>query len=334
MVKPYAKLQGTGETNEMDKMVQELRQVKEKLRRSEEMYRFLTEHSIDVIWCLDAQLNFVYASPAVIKVTGYQQNEIVGRPLFSILTPESVKVVCAGYAERKNLQQERQRWDGSTYTVQVVCQDGQLIWAEVTVNPIFDENDQLLGFNGITRDISERLKREELVRQYAFCDPLTKLPNRRSFEERLQQILAQHQSTASCFAVMFLDVDGLKRINDTYGHEGGDIILKEVAVRLCRSVRENDFIARLAGDEFMGIFPGLKERGAVSTITERLLESFQAEIALADTQVSVGVSIGISFFPQDADTVGRLMNYADQAMYKAKKSGGNTCLYYGDILAD
>ncbi|MBP2663930.1 MAG: hypothetical protein H6Q71_1878 [Firmicutes bacterium] len=317
------------EINELRETVEHLKQVKAKLQRSEELYRFLTEHSIDAIWRLDDQFRFVYVSSAVENLLGYQPEEIVGRHLFGILVQESIDIVSQGYASHKALQDAGQRWGSSTYTVEVIHKDGHHIWAEVTVNPIFEDGNQLIGYNGITRDISARRKNEEVIRQYAFCDPLTNLPNRRSFEEELGRVIDQHRELNKSFAIMFLDVDGLKKVNDAYGHAAGDALLQVVADRICHVIRKQDFVARLAGDEFMALLPGIGDSCAVDLLATRLIENFHQTILIGAHKVRIGVSIGISFFPEDADSVNDLMSYADKAMYEAKKNGGSRYVCYG-----
>lgn len=319
------------EIDELRKIVEELRQDKEKLHRTEEMFKLLAENSMDAIWRLDEQLRFVYVSPAVLDILGYQAEEIIGQPLFSILTQESVKIVSQGYGNRKDLQTAGQRWGSSTYTVEAVHKDGHGIWVEVTVNPIFSSDDRLLGYNGITRDISKRRQSEEAIRQYAFHDPLTNLPNRWLFEEVLGSVADQHKRSNQPFAVMFLDVDGLKKINDAYGHTAGDELLKAVADRLCHLLRKQDFIARLAGDEFMIILPEACDAIAAGLVANRLLDSFRQPIVIGPHHVKIGVSIGVSFFLADAADGIALMNCADQAMYRAKKNGGNSFVCYGGM---
>ncbi|WP_094606413.1 hypothetical protein SPSIL_049580 [Sporomusa silvacetica DSM 10669] len=328
-MKPDDETLESREINELRETVKQLQHIKEKLQRSEERYRFLTEHSVDAIWRLDDQLRFVYVSSAAKNLLGYQPEEIVGRHLFEILVQESIDTVSQGYASRKALQEAGQRWGSSTYTVEVIHKEGHPIWMEVTVNPIFGTGNQLIGYNGITRDISVRRRDEEVIHQYAFRDPLTNLPNRRSFEEELGRVIDQHKDFNKSFAVMFLDVDGLKKVNDAYGHSIGDALLQVVADRVCHVMRKQDFIARLAGDEFVAILPGIGDNSAIDLLATRLVESFYQTILIGAHKVRIGVSIGISFFPEDADSVNTLISYADQAMYEAKKNGGSKYVCYG-----
>jgi diguanylate cyclase (GGDEF)-like protein/PAS domain S-box-containing protein len=317
------------EIAELKKELEKLRQENAKIAKTAEMFRIFVDNSIDAIWRLDEQFHFVYVSSSAKNLLGFSGEELVGKHLFSILTSESVDIVTRGFAERQPLLAQNKHWESSTYTVEVVHQDGHPIWVEVTVNPIFDANMHLLGFNGVTRDISERRRNEEVIRRYAFRDPLTNLPNRRQFENALTQAVKQSKQLDKKFAVIFLDIDGLKKVNDKYGHIFGDALLKAVAGRFRRAVRKQDFVARLAGDEFMAMLPDIGEKVDVKSIALRLIASCRQPVIIGKEKVHIGISVGISFFPADADDVATLMNYADQAMYRAKTAGGNNYICYG-----
>lgn len=316
------------EMKELRRKCEELRQINENLERSEEMYRLIAENSMDAIWRLDDHFQFIYVSPAATNILGYQVEEIIGRSLFSILTPESISEVRRGYAKRTYLQEAGQKWESSTYTVEGFHKDGHSIWVEVTVSPIFGSDNRLMGYAGVTRDISERRKNEELIHQYAFYDSLTNLPNRRFFNAMLEQEVVQKTQFKSAFAVLFLDVDGFKKINDAYGHVVGDSLLKVLAKRIRQAVRKEDFVARFAGDEFTAILPKIGDGSTVTSIATRLLKNCNQPVDIG-TKVSVSVSIGLSFFPATADNAADLINYADQAMYRAKKLGGARFVCYG-----
>ncbi len=318
------------EIETLKKMIAELQRDKEKLQQSEEMFRLLAENSMDASWMLDNQFRFVYVSPAAKAIFGLQSEEVVGRSLFSLLSRESSDAVKEGYAKRQLLQERRQNWESSTYTVEAIHKDGHRLWVEVTVNPIFDANKQLMGYNGTSRDISERRSREETIRRYAFCDPLTNLPNRRLLEDVLERTLEKNRQLCKAFAVLFLDIDGLKKVNDQYGHAFGDILLQAMANRFRHALRKKDFFARLAGDEFMALLPGIGDGISAKFIATRLINSCRDPIVIGTNKVRVGVSIGISFFPADADDVALLVKNADQAMYRAKEAGGSCYLCYGE----
>ena len=277
---------------------------------------------------LTTSSRFIYLSRATEDMLGFHNDEIIGRSLFSILTSKSRDAVKAGYAKRQPLRSEGQSWGSSTYTVEAIHKDGHHIWVEVTVNPIFDTANHLIGYNGVSRDISNRLKKDEVIRHYAFRDPLTNLPNRRQFEAVLERSVEQNRQLDRPFAVMFLDIDGLKKVNDQYGHVFGDSLRLVMAERLRHAVRKKDFVARLAGDEFMAMLPGIGDSNAIGLIANRLIESCRQPVVIGTDRVTIGVSVGICFFPSDADNPTTLMKHADQAMYKAKDAGGSCYFCY------
>lgn len=305
-----------------------LQQIKTQLQGNETLYRFLAEQSTDVIWRLDEQLQFTYVSPAVTRVFGYRPEEVTDRSLFSVLTARSGEEIKKQFAQRAALQAEKQQWGSSVYTVEALRKDGSGLWAEVTVNPVFGEENRLLGYIGIMRDISERHRHEELIWQYAFYDELTNLPNRRLFEAVLERAVSRKTQFEEAFAVLFLDVDNFKHVNDAYGHAAGDELLRVVAERLCRTVRKDDFVARLAGDEFVAILSGCGDHAAVQLVVERLLEVCRQPIKIGSHKINVGVSAGISFCPADTEEPDKLLLYADQAMYGAKRAGGGRYVCY------
>ncbi|RAK19419.1 diguanylate cyclase (GGDEF)-like protein [Anoxybacillus vitaminiphilus] len=164
-------------------------------------------------------------------------------------------------------------------------------------------------------------KRKELY-DLAFYDPLTHLPNRRLFNKYADEILHYSKEANTVFSIMFLDLDGFKEVNDTLGHEAGDLLLKTVSQRLKKCVRANDIVARIAGDEFIILLPGISHEQAVK-IAERVIETLQAPIVIGNNSVSVTTSIGISSYPLDGNEIKMLVKKADIAMYQAKRSGKN-----------
>ena len=179
----------------------------------------------------------------------------------------------------------------------------------------------------IVSDISEQKKNIERAQHYAYHDPLTGLPNRRLFGDRLALSIAQGKREQGKIAVAFLDLDKFKEINDTFGHEGGDILLKEVANRLVACIREGDTASRIGGDEFVIILPNLKDDEVASVIIKRILEECKEPFYINKQAVKISASIGVSFFPQDGDDVTSLTRNADIAMYLCKEQGRNGICY-------
>jgi diguanylate cyclase (GGDEF)-like protein/PAS domain S-box-containing protein len=177
-------------------------------------------------------------------------------------------------------------------------------------------------------DITERKLAEDIIEQAAYHDPLTGLPNRQYFQLMLSQEITLARMRGKKLAVAFLDLDNFKAINDGYGHEYGDALLKAVTKRLGGVLREADLIARLGGDEFAIIVPGVNEKTEIAAVGERLLGVFKDEFDLSDFKVSMRASIGFSFFPEDGDSNEALLSKADKAMYEVKKAGKNNYRTY------
>jgi diguanylate cyclase (GGDEF)-like protein len=181
----------------------------------------------------------------------------------------------------------------------------------------------------IIRDISERIENENFIREMAFLDPLTGLANRRLFEDRLEQALAKSRRYRMQFGLITLDLDNFKEINDTFGHEAGDKVLREAAdrIRACCK-RDLDTISRLGGDEFCIICTDCNGREQLAVIAEELLIQFERPFQLGDSRAKVTTSIGISMFPDNGTKAKELEIASDRAMYAAKKAGRNTCRFW------
>ena len=195
-------------------------------------------------------------------------------------------------------------------------------WHEVRVFPLGG------GVSVYLRDITETKQAEEKIRTMAFYDKLTGLPNRTLLLDRLSHALGRRRRSRERCAVMFLDLDSFKDINDSLGHEAGDEVLRETAKRLSASLRDSDTAARLGGDEFVVLLEGFDQPDNIHTVTHRILTALNQEIPIEDQTVSVTASIGISFFPEDGETVESLLKAADTAMYHSKKRGHNTYQFY------
>lgn len=203
--------------------------------------------------------------------------------------------------------------------------DGKTLHIETTASLLRDSHGTVTGTVEIIRDISERIKNEQTIREMAFLDPLTGLSNRRLFEDRLEQAIAKSRRYGIQFGLLTLDLDHFKNINDNYGHDAGDRVLVEAAERIrtcCK--RDLDTISRQGGDEFCIIFTDCEGKEQLLTIAEKLLLQFARPFQLEDTLVEVTTSIGISMFPDHGSDMKELGIASDRAMYAAKKAGRNT----------
>ena len=199
--------------------------------------------------------------------------------------------------------------------------DGQVNWTTTSKLPIYDNDGGLIGLMGITREINE-LKENEINLQYlATHDPLTDLPNRYLMNDRLDQILSRSKRSQSIFAIVYMDLNGFKTVNDSYGHEVGDLLLQEVAKRLKNCVRPTDTVARLGGDEFLIIFAGLTRGEDVIVVANKVHDCFVNSFPIENHQVKVNAGMGISLYPDHGEDQETLIKAADYAMYLSKKRG-------------
>src|ERR1035437_707717 len=208
-------------------------------------------------------------------------------------------------------------------------ENGQTNWTLATKLPLHDESGAVIGLVGITREINEIRQTEVALQHLATHDTLTDLPNRFLMVDRLDQLLARAKRSDTAFAVLFMDIDRFKEVNDTYGHEFGDLLLCAVAQRLTKSVRQSDTVARIGGDEFVIILETVHQIGEADAVANNVRRALARPINIQEHPLTVTVSIGISFYPENGESVDTLLRAADYAMYLAKKEGGNrylTCL--------
>ncbi len=312
------------------------------LYASEARYRLLTEDALDVIWKTDRDLRLSYISPADERLRGYKAQEMLGRSVFELFSDEGAATVKALMRQAQATEQAGKPTGFLSFEVQHRCSDGRLLWGEVRSKPERDAQGTITGYHGITREITERKQLEDQVRQLAFYDPLTQLPNRRLLNDRLVQALGASKRSGCYGALMFLDLDNFKALNDAWGHAVGDLLLIEVARRLKSCVREVDTVARLGGDEFVVMLAELSPGHAPSlarscSVAEKIRLSLSEPYALATPQEgrSDGVvahrcsaSIGVVVFLGNEASQDEVLKWADAAMYQAKDAGRNSVRFY------
>jgi diguanylate cyclase (GGDEF)-like protein len=201
--------------------------------------------------------------------------------------------------------------------------DGELTWIETSKVPLHDAAGNVVGVLGAYEDVTERRAVERRIEHLAFHDGLTGLPNRSLLEDRLAQAIASAERHGHSFAVLFVDLDGFKEVNDRYGHDRGDEFLKDMARRLAGAVRGGDTVARMGGDEFVLLLAQVSGRAEVTAAVDRLLEMFRQPILVGEATVSVTASIGAALYPEDEVNGDTLLRHADVAMYHTKEHGRN-----------
>lgn len=304
------------------------------LHDSQALYRLLTEDAQDVLWRTDARLIVTYISPADERLRGFRADEVVGRHVFDMFNDEGVAVVKAMIARRAQEEASGTPVGFLNFQVQHRCKDGHLIWGEVLSKTDRNAQGEIIGYHGITREITERKRLEEQVRQLAFHDPLTHLANRRLMLEHVEQAMSASKRSHHHGALLFLDLDNFKSLNDTHGHSVGDLLLIEVAERLKACVREADTVARFGGDEFVVLVCELdtKQHEAVAqaaTIAEKIRTRLADPYVLHAAPTAPAIvhrctaSIGVAVFHGRDESQKSVIDRADAAMYQAKEDGRN-----------
>jgi len=277
-----------------------------------------------IITDLDAKIEYV--NPSFEKITGYTSDEVVGKK------PNILKSGHTTDEEYQTLWEtllSGKPWRGEFYNR---TKQGELYWERALITPIKGENNQTTHYLGIKEDITAYKAYEQKLIEQATYDPLTSLPNRVLAKDRLSLALSTASREKSLGALIFIDLDNFKMVNDTLGHQAGDNLLIEVAKRLQNSVREGDTVARLSGDEFLIILSGLKSHFDAETVAEKVLEELGKPIRLQSQELIVTASLGITIFPSDDSNPDNLMRNADTAMYQAKNSGKNVFCFFSDKL--
>ncbi len=268
----------------------------------------------------------VYVNAAFERITGYSAHEVIGRNCrFLSKGIKSTK-------EREILRSAIARGESTQVTIQNSRKDGSLFWNELKIEPIYDEDNTLSHFVGVQTDVTEQLKYIKDLSFYATHDRLTALPNRTLLEDRLEHAYNIAQRYKQLTAVLFIDLDDFKPINDAFGHGIGDEVLKEVSERLRCNARNSDTLARLGGDEYILLLTEISHEYQVTAIAERIIESIDHAFIINDLELHITCSIGISLFTEQLDNAQTLLQQADMAMYRAKQNGRNTYNIYTSDL--
>jgi diguanylate cyclase (GGDEF)-like protein/PAS domain S-box-containing protein len=302
----------------------------DRLRRAEEQYRTLVEQLplVSYIERLDEE-NAAYISPQIADLTGYTADEWVADHSFfaTVLHPDDRERVLAGFAA---MQESGEAFDCE---YRVIARDGREIWVHDAAVVVRDEAGGPRYTQGYMLDITERKRTAEALRRsqarlreqmekvehQALHDGLTDLPNRTLFRDRTQQALHRSARDGSGFALLLLDLDNFKEVNDTFGHPSGDALLVDVATRLRSTLRSGDTVARLGGDEFGVILAGTSNPADAQLLAEKLEEELGEPFVIGYVAVRVTASVGFALFPADGDDIEALVRHADASMYASKK---------------
>ncbi|MBW2644865.1 MAG: diguanylate cyclase [Deltaproteobacteria bacterium] len=306
-----------------DQLISEKQKMLEVVKESEERYRRLVELAPDGI-SIHVEGNFVFINPAGARLLGASGTEqLLGNSILDFVHPDYRQIVIM---RLKDLEEQANvlSWTEEKF----VRFDGTEMNVEMAGIPFKYKGKQAVQL--IFRDITERKMAEQRLEYLALYDPLTDLPNRRSFFDRFSHCLAQAERYKRLVALLYIDLDHFKEVNDTLGHDIGDLLLKGVTNRLQDCLRKSDVPARMGGDEFTVILTEVANTQDAEIVAQRIVESITSPYHIGGHECSVGVSIGIALYPSDGDDIEELLRKADFAMYNAKKIGNDVRFFSHD----
>ena len=315
-----------GEQNYLQTIVRDITERKTKDAQVGKLSSVM-EQTADIIVVTDTEGKIEYVNPSFEKITGYTYNEAVNN---------SPGLVASGLHKSEFY---KHMWEtitaGESYSNIFVNRrkDGSLYYEEKTITPIKDQSGTITHYVATGKDISERIQIQEHLQHMAHHDALTDLPNRNLFLDRLQQSLNRARWHDRLVAVMFMDLDRFKNINDTLGHNVGDQLLLQLSQRLAKTVRDGDTIARFGGDEFAILLDDINSESHISSLAQKLLDTLATPFKFNKQELFVTASIGVSIFPTDGEDSDTLLRNADVAMYRAKDLGKNNYQFYSDDLS-
>ncbi|WP_343729096.1 EAL domain-containing protein [Duganella sp.] len=318
-----------------------------KLENSEKMYRYLVDSSPDIIYTLNHEGKFTFVNDRVQQLLGFTREELIGKHYSVLVHDEDQERARYAFNERRvderasrNVELRLKCNPGTgagggierTFNNTLMTISLNAIGMHIPDHEV--KTREFFGTYGVARDITDRKRAEEVISYQAYHDILTDLPNRMLFKDRLGLAVIQAKRKLTELAVMFVDLDRFKLVNDTLGHVKGDELLQQAAQRLKDCLRRGDTLARQGGDEFTIVLPELRDRQDAKAIADKFLESLQRPFDLDGHQVHISASIGIAIYPGDGETIDELLRHADIAMYQVKALGKNGHSFYHNSMLD
>ena len=294
------------------------------LRESEQRFKSLFEHHPDGIFVRDLTGKFISGNKAIEDITGYSIEELKQEAVPTLAMPEEATL---------NTERASAISDGNPKKIRMssVRKDGSTVEVELAYLPLIIDG-EITGMHGIARDVTQARNYERRIEHLANHDVLTGLPNRLLLSDRLQHAIDQSRRTHTQTGVLFMDLNRFKQVNDSLGHDLGDLLLKEISSRLKKLVRESDTVARLGGDEFVIVLADLDTIETMAAVAQEVLDAIAAPVNLAGHELSITTSVGGSVFPKDGHDVATLLKHADLAMYQAKELGSASFRFYDPAM--
>jgi diguanylate cyclase (GGDEF)-like protein/PAS domain S-box-containing protein len=287
---------------------------------------FSSVNAIVITCCEGANNHIEYVNPAFEQITGYRLDEIKGQD------PRFMHIDGTDVDEQRRIHFALLRHESVHAVLRNVRKNGEIFWNDLYIDPVVNAEGEVTHFVGVISDITEARHYERRLQHLAHHDPLTGLANRSLLQDRLQLGIDNALRHGRLGALAFMDIDNFKHINDTFGHEAGDEVLRSIAERLRRSLREDDTVARVGGDEFVLLINNQPSIRHVTDLVERVRQSTCAPIHAAGKEIIASASIGVSLFPDNGVVAEQIMRAADAAMYHAKTMGKNNCQFYSPEL--
>lgn len=290
----------------------------------ERICTLVLDHFPDAVIVTDVRGRVEYASPSCKELLGFIPEKF--EQYYDYIHPNdlaSVRKIFFWTSKKKGTQTlyYRFRTRGQKWTV-----------IELRVLPMVDEDGKVKRLLMTKRNFTDVKEREEELLEMALVDPLTRLPNRRSYEKKIEQVLTQAKLKRQQVAVLSIDCDNFKEVNDTYGHRVGDVFLQIIVGKISMNIRDTDMLFRWGGDEFVLLLPAVKSRENVCHVVERILQSFAETCTVDGYELNASVSIGIAIFPKDGTDKETLLHHADLAMYRAKQAGRSQYYFYAESM--
>ncbi len=307
--------------------VSEQRKARASLAEREKRFRDVLEASGEYVWETDIAWRYTFLSERIEAVLGHPRHEVIGR------TPREFMPLGEAQAMEDWFAQRVKRGEGFRELVhRSLTKSGGVIWQSVTGVPVYDGAGKLVGYRGTGADITARKQAEERIRYLATRDALTGLPNRALLSDRADQAVLAAARSRGSLALLFLDLDRFKLVNESLGHAAGDALLRAVAERLGTTLRRDDTLARIGGDEFVLLWNGLKSSQDAATPAQRALAILSRPFTIDGRMLSITASIGISVYPDDGRDFGELLKNADTAANHAKETGRNSFRFFSPEL--
>ncbi|MES3023823.1 MAG: EAL domain-containing protein [Pseudomonadota bacterium] len=336
-------LRTVGNALQKRRLAQANARIASQLEKSEKLYRYLVDSSPDIIYTLNNEGRFTFVNDRACQLLGFARGELLGKHYSMLVHEADLERARYVFNERRvderasrnvelRLKCRQEGADERTFNTTLVTISLNAVGMHVPDHAL--NKLEFFGTYGVARDISERKRAEELISYQACHDILTDLPNRVLFKDRLGLAIVQAKRRMAPLAVMFINLDRFKLVNDTLGHVKGDELLQQVARRLGHGLREGDTLARQGGDEFAIVLPELADRAAARLIADGYLACLQQPFDLDGHQLHISASIGIAVYPEDGEAVEELLHHADIAMYQVKSFGKNGHGFYHRSMLD